>query len=142
LLALPKSDNYVLKSALDTELDWGARYGDVSKLFTSHYADVTSAKASAAFQLALWEILYEQKGAYDVNSGGLKVVADSGARRLANDWLGSLGSVQGYSIQRVYSGKLQDFLVATPVPEPATYALALAALGTLGVYAHRRRNRR
>jgi hypothetical protein len=66
------------------------------------------------------------------------------ARNQANTWLKSLSTAsEGYSVQSLYSGSAhgnrQDFLVATPVPEPQTYALALVSLGIIAGYARRKR---
>ena len=39
------------------------------------------------------------------------------------------------------SGKQEDLVIATPVPEPQTYALALVSLGIVAGYARRKRDK-
>ncbi|HMO44611.1 MAG TPA: PEP-CTERM sorting domain-containing protein [Rubrivivax sp.] len=149
---------YDLKSVAETQEMWSVSpytagsYSQVSKLYTTAYDSIgTSSIKSAAFQFALWELLYETPngGAYDAGSGSFKVSSTgntSTAITQANDWLAALGSAsEGYAIQSLYSGpnqmpgNQQDFLVATPVPEPETYALALVSLGIVAGYAKRKR---
>jgi hypothetical protein len=150
---------YELKSVGETQALWGASpytpgsYGQVSRLYASAYGSIGSSSTnSAAFQFALWELLYEKGGTYDVGGGSFMLGGDSAgtvaARAQANIWLASLaGAWEGYSIQSLYSGpdqrpgKQQDFLIATPVPEPQAYALALVSLGVVAGYKRRKRDR-
>jgi hypothetical protein len=149
---------YELKTVAETQTLWGTSpytggsYGQVSKLFTTAYASVYNSVTSAAFQFALWELLYEKNGSYDVADGSFKLGGDAAgtvaARSQANQWLASLANAsEGYSVQSLYSGpgqrpgNQQDFLVATPVPEPQSYALALVSLGIVAGYARRKRNK-
>jgi hypothetical protein len=143
-------EDYQLKSVDETSTLWGDKqYSDLSKLFTSHYKDVANTKSGAvAFQLAIWEILYEEKDRYDVTKGSLDVRnASKSARRLANEWLASLASlddVAGYEIRSVYSNDPKNqwaFLMATPVSEPSVYARALVSLGIAAGFARRRRTK-
>lgn len=147
--------SYELKTVAETQGMWGTSpyatgsYSQVSKLYTTAYASIgASSVKSAAFQFALWELLYEDSssGAYDTGSGKFQLAggdADTAAAKSqANTWLTSLASAsEGYSVQALYSGQKQDFLVATPVPEPQTYALALVSLGIVAGYAKRRRSK-
>ncbi|SFR40189.1 PEP-CTERM protein-sorting domain-containing protein [Marinobacter gudaonensis] len=143
---------------LDTEnivsytlLGAGDYFGDAGKvdrigrLYTGYESAVTDAKSSAAFQLALWEIINEDSASMNLyNDGTFKSSWFDSARGLANGWLGSLDSLQnGYSLYVLSSAtdeqqrKLsQDLLVFSPkppvlVPEPGT--LALLALGIVGL---------
>ncbi|MBL8490065.1 MAG: PEP-CTERM sorting domain-containing protein [Rhodocyclaceae bacterium] len=102
---------------------------------------VTNATTSAAMQLAIWEIVYDN-GA-DVTSGmGFKVTAGSAAAQTqANAWLAGLAaSNHQYIAERLYNPDKQDQLVVT-VPEPETYAMFLAGLGMMGFVARRRSQR-
>ena len=52
------------------------------------------------------------------------------------------------SVQSLFKGELnpsrvgvQDLVIATPVPEPQTYALALVSLGIVAGYARRKRDK-
>lgn len=144
---------YELKSVAETQALWTAipymtgSYSLVSKLYTAAYGDIGSSSInSAAFQFALWEVLYEKDGSYDTGAGTFRLGGTGSgtvdARAKANIWLASLANVsEGYSIQSLYSAGKQDFLVATPVPEPQTYALALVSLGIVAGYARRKRDK-
>ncbi len=102
---------------------------------------VTDATTSAAMQLAVWEIIYDN--GMNVNSGsGFAVTAGSSAARTqANTWLAGLASSNHqYIAQRLYNPTYQDQLVVT-VPEPETYAMFLAGLGMMGFVARRRSQR-
>jgi hypothetical protein len=150
---------YELESVAETQALWGASpytpgsYGQVSKLYTSAYGSIgNNSTNSAAFQFALWELLYEKSGTYDVSGGsfmlGGTAAGTVAARNQANIWLASLANAsEGYSIQSLYSGpkqqpgNQQDFLVATPVPEPQAYALALVSLGVVAGYGRRKRDK-
>jgi hypothetical protein len=125
-------------------------YSLVSKLFTTAYSSVNNSTTSAAFQYALWELLYEKTDSYSIgNDGNFWLTGtDAAAKTQANAWLASLASAsEGYSIQSLYSGaqqnpmNRQDLVIATPVPEPETYALALVSLGIVAGYARRKRDK-
>jgi len=126
-------------------------YSLVSKLFTTAYSSVNNSTSSAAFQYALWELLYEKTGNYTIGGDGNFTLSgtDSAAATQANTWLASLsGAAEGYSVQSLFKGELnpsrtgvQDLVIATPVPEPQTYALALVSLGIVAGYARRRRGK-
>ena len=62
------------------------------------------------------------------------------ALTLATDWLGHLGSGSGYSVRVLESANNQDEVFATAIPEPGSFALALAALGVAGGVVRRRRD--
>lgn len=125
-------------------------YSLVSKLFTTAYSSVNNSTTSAAFQYALWELLYEKNGSYSIGSNGSFWLTgtNTAAATQANAWLASLTNAsEGYSIQSLYSGtqqnpaNRQDLVIATPVPEPETYALALVSLGIVAGYARRKRDK-
>lgn len=115
---------------------------DINKLYTvgSAWAS-TNASTAAAFQSAIWEIVYETAGSYDLGNGNMKFgVAGSNSAlatdlAFANGLFTGLGSVNAlYSSQVLYSRSAQDFLVMTPVPEPEGYALAFAGLACVGLF--------
>lgn len=118
----------VEKAALLSEL-WG-RYYDSSWLTGSTYTEAQK-NAAEAFQICIWEIIYEDYGnAVDITSDGtsgeLGFKAKYVESSLANSWLTSLDgtgpTADLVSLSNCYS---QDFLTAVnvEVPEPATVAL-------------------
>lgn len=118
---------------------------DVNKLFTNWYGSANNEANSTAFQLALWEIVYESGSSYDLGTGTFTAsggTATAGIYNTANNWLANLGSLGSvYKQVDVYqSGSFQDFTTVSTVPEPEAYALALASLGVL--IGARRINRR
>lgn len=115
---------------------------------------LTNNVQSAAFQLAVWEIVNDKAGTgfYDVTSGDFKVTSgNTTAITTANSWLAVVNAGQ-YAVDRALgvwqvdiagsSQNLGVFSAVTPVPEPKTYAMLLAGLGLMGFVAVRRRGSR
>ena len=123
---------------------WSAqKASDLSKLFTVAGGFVVDSATSAAMQAAIWEIIYQSGLSYDVLGGTFKVTPNDasylGAFAAVNGFLGNLGNVAAYRIDVLVSPSAQDFLVATAIPEPGTWALMMAGLGVLGFVARRRK---
>jgi hypothetical protein len=109
---------------------------------------VNNADTSAAFQLAVWEILYESSPSA-VNSGaGFKVGNNPSSVGIANGWLAQLGTwnnTLNYTVD--FYGKVpgvkatQDLIVfrRVPVPEPGSFALMLLGSAGAGLLVLRRR---
>lgn len=116
---------------------------DLARLYSSGRV-VDSAVSEAAFQLAVWEIVYETSGTYQLDGGDARfggAGADAvSALTLAKDWLNDLGSGSGYSVRVLESADRQDEIFARPIPEPRSLLLAIAALGAAGLATGRRRD--
>ena len=122
----------------------------LERLASNNLASVTNnATNSAAFQLAVWEIVNETSGTYNVDkynaSKGSFYATSSSTLSIttANNWLSSLGSATPTLTLSVWKETpgypTQDLAVFAPVPEPETYAMMLAGLGLMGFVARRRK---
>lgn len=143
------SDYTTTSLAADAQIT-AARKGEIAQLFHGFYTtSLTSSTNSAAFQLALWEIVFETGSTLNVDGGDLanrgvthakSPTTPAGVVLLADTWLGGLGSFStdlgGFTTYR--SPEHQDQISYRPVPEPPTWALVFAGLGTLGFMARRR----
>ena len=125
-----------------------AKAADLTTLSNKFYSLVNNAETSAAFQIATWEILFENPAnAYNVSNNSFKAIGGSGAS-LAQTWLSGLNNASyavtgNYNIGLIQSGKYQDLITVSPVsavPEPETYAMMLAGLGLMGFAARRRKS--
>lgn len=142
-------DGVASYSRVDGVTAWGAqKAGDLGRLFT--YVGglgPVGKERGAAIQAAVWEILYENSGAYSFAGGDIQTFGTDGvvgagpnpqAALDAIDWNEVMATNSTYKIDQLYSGTYQDFMVAAPVPEPSTYALLLGGLGLVGFVARRR----
>jgi hypothetical protein len=144
------SDYTTTSLAADGQIT-AARKGEIAQLFHGFYAtSLTSSTNSAAFQVALWEILYETASTLNVDGGDLankgvnyakNPTTPSAVVLLADSWLGGLGSFStdlgGFTTYR--SPEHQDQISFQPVPGPSTWALVFAGLTTLAFMARRRK---
>ena len=137
--------------------------GNLRKLFANHYPpDFTNANQTAAFQLAIWDILFDDDLNLSTYTTGFGVVtiSDGGAGTigLAQGWLGALGGQSPSSFVltqftptnyynpdgSVNPNHTQAFidtnvLRLTTVPEPTGFALFGAALGAMALMMRRRK---
>lgn len=115
----------------------------LGRLYTEAGA-IDSTTKSVAFQLSIWEILYDTNNSLSLTSGNFSL--DSGGstavRNQAAAWLTGLsGITSSYQVQRLYNANTQDFIVAkyspspnaNQVPEPAGWALGLTALAAMAL---------
>jgi len=136
--------NYTDYSVVDGVSVWGAQKSLdldrwISWLDQSGYP--INAAMSAASQAAVWEILYEGSGSYDLAAGTfMGTSGDAATQDYMNsvNWAGLSSVTVTLHVDQLYSREHQDFLVTTPVPEPSTYALFVAGLAGIGFIARRR----
>ena len=112
-------------------------YLDLSKLF-GLAGNPVGATMEAAFQMAVWEIVYETGPTYNLAAGSATFAGSAGATSQAATWLATLASLSGGPALTVLSSQLAQDVIYAPVPEPETYALMLAGLAVLGSIAKRR----
>jgi PEP-CTERM motif len=126
-------NDYTLVDAASVSQIGAARADALARLATAHLGQVNNGTSAGAFQLAVWEIVYETAGAaLNINSGNFSAFGASDASlALAQSWLGSLASTSTYNVGVWVSPTHQDLAVFTTVPEPAS--LGLLAVGLIGL---------
>ena len=144
-LILPAS--YITSAMPNTFPD--SRVATLERLFETGYKglDLTNSAKSAGFQLAVWEIAFENDSAYnayDINSGNFKsnlLGPGNAAAAFAQTLLNGLGGpvTQNYKFSFFLSGTTQDLVSVSAVPLPAAGLLLMAGLGGLAALRRKRK---
>jgi len=157
---------YTLSAVEAAPLDDGSPYGPmgsakanaIRELWGEHFDEIGgSSLNAAAFQVALWEIIYENApndpvNAWDAGAGRIHIDSsvDASIVEQANLWLGAIGddeqdldttliALTNYTSTMEF----QDYLIdrgggGTIIPEPLTIASVLLGVCGLGSYIRRR----
>ncbi|ABD55603.1 VPLPA-CTERM sorting domain-containing protein [Jannaschia sp. CCS1] len=119
----------------------------LSQLFTQNIGSIGTSEVNTAFQMAIWEIIYDSSDAsnYDLSAGNYDT-GDSGnpstaSILLADSMLMNLSGPAAYNITYYTSGNRQDLITGqlAPVPLPAGVVLLLGGLGAFGVMRRRQK---
>lgn len=119
--------------------------GRIGAVFDANYAtlDIGDGKQAAAFQLALWNALYDSD--WTVAGGTFSATAGNGIATLANTFL---GLANGYAGPRAWNQvwlestgtpARQNLVTVSPVPLPAAGLVLFGALAMVAGAARRRR---
>lgn len=117
----------------------------LSRFFTATAGYVTDADTSGAVQAAIWEIIYETGGSFDMTGGSFEVTPDPNdpgaiaAFSAVNGVLANLGSFAAtFETDVLFNETSQNFIIVRGVPEPGTWALLFAGLGVVAAVGRRR----
>ena len=128
------------------------RKGEIAQLFHGFYTtSLLNSTNSAAFQLALWEIVFETGSALDVDGANTSTRGVNYASNpdtpgsviaIADAWLAGLGafSTDTTGLYTYRSPEHQDQIVYHRTPEPPTLIILGAGLGLIAFLTRRRVN--
>jgi len=127
---------------------------NLQNLFSSSFSKVSTDADRGAFQLAVWKLTHETdtKNLYSLQAGNFQLLTTSSnyqsLNTVANGFLAAAKSYTGPSLfllDNLTNPTAQDVVrfskLTSPVPEPTSYAMFAAGLGTVLWVARRRRVR-
>jgi len=134
-------------SPVGVQPDAGARVAWLLNQYgTSEWLSTDGNYRAAALQLAIWEVLYDPYGSYNITSGNFKLLYAGSYAPLvsyANSYFAGLGNNRSEAIWydvNLQGDRGQDFAQPASVPEPGgTMTLFGSGLAALGWFARRLR---
>ena len=132
-------------SALPDVAGNATKMAKIQELYDRFYDVATDAQKGAAFQLALWKILYDPNN--DDLSTGNFIASGPGSPTsipLAQSWLNMIDDptvadpAHKYTLTGLLSPTSQDQIVPTAAPVPAPAGVVLLVIGAAGLIARRR----
>lgn len=150
------SGTYTTQSnlALAPTIGTAAKGSAITELFDRYYnSSLTSSANSSAFQLALWELVYDGATSKSLSAGSIQGDTTKAYTAQAQSMLTSLGS-GSYAIHDLATSRLealvssngnQDQIMVVPNPPkaiPAPPAVMLAGIGVLALFGRSRWTRR
>ena len=108
-----------------------AKANSIREIFGRHYADVDTAQEFSAFQISVWEIVYEKTLPYNLNDGNFTGSSDPSVITLANSWLSGLdGEGPLANLVGLTNPTAQDHVTVASTPAPP--GIILAGIGAIG----------